>query len=323
MGAGQGVSGDAPRLAAKGLYRRLLQVFETGEPVDFSVGAPMAWIKAIDELLIDGHTEAARAGLARLRDAEPDLQWSESVLELIDLLPKSAEQGPRFIDNRELDVQVVNRQGSKTVIFAFCGRKHRLGMPLWLTQRWMSQFDASIVYLRDFRDLHYLGGVRSWDSRDRTLISLNWIAEQLKAERVLCMGNSSGGYAALDYGLALGAEAVLSFSGGTNLEPEFNTFLNRADGAAAIREAFPNAPLNLRDLYLAAPRRPRSILVYGDQCWDDRLHSENMRGVPDVRLWPLKGFIGHGSLPELIRRGGFDATMGDFLAIAPQTQGAI
>lgn len=308
-------------LSAKTLYRRLLQAFEAGEAVDFSVGEPMAWIKAIDQLLVDGQIAAARSGLERVRDAGLELEWSKSVLELVDLLPEAPRREPRFVDELQSDVQVVRRRGSGTVIFAFCGREHRFGMPLWLAQRWMSRLDASIVYLRDFARTHFLGGVRCWASREQTIVSLNWISEQLKADRILCMGNSSGGFAALDYGIALGAEGVLAFSGAMNLEPEFNTFLNRADVAVALRRDFPEAALDLREACLAAAQPPRAILVYGDQNWDDRLQSEHMAGAPGVELSPLEGYPGHGSLPELIRRGEFMAMMADFVAPTARPSG--
>jgi hypothetical protein len=227
------------------------------------------------------------------------------MLELISLLPAEANEAPRFIDDPENDVQLVRRPGAKTLIFVFCGRMHRIGMPTWMFQRWMSRLDANVVYLRDFSNMHFLGGVRSWGSRERTIISLNWIAEQLRVERVVCIGNSAGGYAAMFYALEIGASGVLNLSGGSNLELDFNTFLNRIDVAKELKQAFPELGLDLRARYQAAARRPQAIVVYGEQAWDDRIQCEHMAGVPDVELMPLSGFGGHGTLPELVRRGLF------------------
>ncbi|HUO11155.1 MAG TPA: hypothetical protein VMU37_00210 [Caulobacteraceae bacterium] len=311
---------DPTSLPAKLLYRRLIDTFQAGEAPDFSVGTPMAWVKAIDELLADGHVEIAQGALARLRKRDPDLQWTENILELIDLTPAQAGKASRFVDRREDDVQLVRREGSDLVVFAFCGRMHRMGLPTWMFQRWMGWLNANVVYLRDFANLHFLGGVRSWGSRQRTAISLQWIVEQLQAKRVICVGNSSGGYAAMFYGLEIGAQGVLNFSGGTNLEPVFNTFLNRIDLAKELKQAFPDLGLDLRERYLAAAK-PRTVVVYGDQAWDDRIQCEHMAGVPDVELISLDGFAGHGTMPELIRRGRFAGVLNDLAGTGAAADG--
>src|SRR5438128_681288 len=59
-------------------------------------------------------------------------------------------------------------------------------------------------------------------TRDATLASLRRFIAFREGRRVVCIGNSAGGFAALDYGLALGADAVLCIAGQTNLTPDFN-----------------------------------------------------------------------------------------------------
>ncbi len=309
-----GVRAAATKLTLTELAQRLAQAHACGAAPDFAAAPPMDWVMAIDKLLVRGRVEVARSALGWLREQEPQLQWADSVFRLLELLPEVVGSEPRFRDNPDCDLQVVERPGSKTVIFAFCGRKHHIGLPLWLFQRWMSALGANVVYLRDFNDSHYVGGVRSIGSQERTASELDRLARTLGAERLLCLGNSSGGYAAMLYGLRIGAEKVIGFSGATNLEPGFNLHLNRAAAAVALEQALPGARLDLRELYLAASRPPRTQLVYGEQAWDDRIHAEHMAGAPGVRLAPIEGHSDHGSVAELIHRGRFAPLLHDLAA---------
>jgi hypothetical protein len=192
------------------------------------------------------------------------------------------------------------------VAFVFCGRRHQLNMPLWLFQRWMSTREVSVVYLRDFDETLYVGGVRSCGSFEATVRRLGRIAQEVKADRIVCLGNSSGGYGAMRYGLELGAERVFGFGAATNMALSFNTYLNRFEAAQRLSEGFPEARLDLRELYLAAARPPETELHYGSRAWDDRIQAEHMTGVPGTVLLPMPDYEGHGVLPELIRRGQFD-----------------
>ena len=311
---GGGARAIDPKPSLDDLCQRLTQAHAGGEAADFSVGAPMDWIMAIDNLLVRGRIEVARSALRRLREQQPQMQWAHSVLRLVDLLPEAVAPEPRFRDDVDSDFQVVERPGSKTAIFAFCGRKHHIGMPLWLFQRWLSRLGASVVYLRDFSDNHFVGGVQSLGSQERTAVALDRLAGKLGAERILCLGNSSGGYGAKLYGLRLGAERVVGFSGATSLDPGFNLHLNRAEAAIAVKQAFPNARLDLREAYLAASRPPRTQLVYGAHAWDDRIHAEHMAGAPGVELLPVEEYAGHGTVAELVHRGRFGPLLDDLAA---------
>ncbi len=294
-------------------YHSLVRAaFERGEPLDFAGGDPREWIKTIDELLSSGKVELARFALDRLREQAPDLKWPQTVSELVDLMPEGSPRERRFVDDRESDLQLVPRDGARTVVLGFCGRRNRLNMPLWIFQRWMAKLEVSVIYLRDFDETFYLGGVRSCGSLAATVERLRQAIGSMNADRVVCIGNSSGGYGALRYGLELQADRVFSFSGAVNMTPEFNAHLNRKAGALRLAKDFPDDTLDLRELYLAATRPPRTELYFGDNAWDDRIHNEHMAGAPGVTLHPVPDYAGHGALPELIRRGEFEPILARF-----------
>jgi hypothetical protein len=295
-----------PRLADCPYRDRILAAFGSDRSPDFSQGDPLGWLGAIDELLGSGELPLARFALLRLREHAPDLEWPRTVLDLAEMMPDGCLGGPPFSDDRRSDLQVAARPGAKTVVMVFCGRRHQLNMPLWLFQRWMTTCEVSVVYLRDFAETMYLGGVRSCGSYEATVRRLGRIVEEVKGDRIVCLGNSSGGYGAMRYGLELGAERVFGFGAAVNMTPAFNTFLNRNEAAQRLAADFPEATLDLRELYLAAARRPETELFYGAKAWDDRIHAEHMAGVPGAALRPIPDYDGHGVLPELIRRGQFD-----------------
>jgi pimeloyl-ACP methyl ester carboxylesterase len=142
--------------------------------------------------------------------------------------------------------------------------------------------------------------------REVALCELRKIISSLGTRRVLCCGGSAGAFAALHYGLHLNAESVLALSGPTNLSAEFNAHLNPRRSAARLRTEVRVPDLEMSRAYVAAKRRPRVCLVYGDSHWDDRLQAEDMAGLSDVVLRPLENFEGHNTVQELIRRGLFD-----------------
>lgn len=302
-------SSETPLLNGRYFRRQVIRAFEQGRSPDFSIGEPYQWIRAIDAMLNRGQIATARHSLQHLCDQQPELEWPRSVLALVDAMPDEPPGEPEFADDLRSDLQVVPRDGARTAVLVFCGRRNQPHMPLPMFQRWMARLGSSVVYLRDFADDHYLGGLASCGSVEATLEKLRGTIQDLEAERVFCLGNCSGGYAAARYGVDLGAERVFAFGSPVNMDPEFNTYLNRVRTAQRLAEAFPAAVLDLREVYLRAPRHPELVLFYGDKCWDDRIHSEHMAGIPGVRLEPMAGFDGHGVVPKLIRRGQFDAVL--------------
>jgi hypothetical protein len=175
------------------------------------------------------------------------------------------------------------------------------------------------VYLRDFRRLHFLGGVLSLgDGRAATVQALRDLTRSLGVRRTVCYGNSGGAFAAMLYGLDLAAEAVLAVSGTTNLSSDFNTYLRSTGGIARVNKDFPDTPKDLRRIYAAAERRPRVLVSYGEYNWDDRIHAEHVGDVPGVTLRPVEKFMGHNAAMELVRRGEFQDLLDWLLSERPR-----
>ena len=87
------------------------------------------------------------------------------------------------------------------------------------------------IFIRDIRKTWYIDGINS------NINTIEKIYEMLKVEvkgasEVICIGNSSGGYAATLFGILLGAHRIFSISGFFEIESESNYPEN-----IALREA--------------------------------------------------------------------------------------
>src|SRR3981081_919874 len=112
----------------------------------------------------------------------------------------------------------MRRQDCDAVLFCFCAFQGTLGLPVNLVHQWLGRMPASLVYVRDLRELWGACGFPTLGS-DRTAAvnALRRIASELGGRRIYTFGVSRGGYPALYYGLKLRARAVLSLGGATDL----------------------------------------------------------------------------------------------------------
>jgi hypothetical protein len=273
----------------------------------FNKGSKGEWI---DHLLSCNQLELVEHGFRHFKAAFPDQPIGHYLTTVFDMLPPADGFLLRFDDDVEKEVQVVAREGAETVALLFCGAGHRLGLPLLIEHRWHGRQNATLIYLRDFQRCSFLRGLLSFEmNRDRTIAELRRIIDRLEARRIVCYGTSGGVFAALHYGLDLGAEAVLCMAGITNRTPEFNAYTPHEDRMIDLQREMHNVTLDLRLLYMRASRPPRVHIIYGEDCWIDRIHAEHMSALPCATLQPIKNFGGHDVTLELIKRGQFQEAL--------------
>jgi hypothetical protein len=265
------------------------------------------WCAALNETLARGQLESAVHAAGHLSTAFPTSNYLRNLCKIFARMPPADEAYVPFQDVFQNEVQIVRRENSKTVMFVFCGREHKPGLPVCVIHRWLGRLPVSVVYLRDFRALLYLAGIRSLgQNRHAALDSLRRIAASIGGQRILCYGNSGGVFAALHYGLDLESEAVLCLSGITNLNIEFNSRLRSAASIAQLNRVLPSQIVDLRRAYRAAKRPPRARVVYAVHNWDDRLHAEHMGDLPTVTLHAVPDTASHNVIADLIYRGEYE-----------------
>ncbi len=296
---------------------RIADGFLKGDPPAFDPDLLGVWMRAADWLVETGRLEDGRAVLRVIERERPGIEWVANLLDLLERAPPSEPGVAGFVDDHQSDFQVAPQPGSEIALILFCGARHRLGMSLPLVHRWLERLGVSLIYLRDFHGLCYLKGVASLGSDlASTIEALRRTMEGLGACRAVCLGCSGGGFGAMRYALELGGDAI-SMGSPVNMEPAFNEHMNHLAAAAQLKSAFPDEDLDLRRRISAAARPPRTLVVYGERNWNERIHAEHMAGAPGAALHALAHYKGHGAAPELIRRGELLPLIEGFIAGGP------
>ncbi len=76
------------------------------------------------------------------------------------------------------------------------------------------------IYVRDILKQFYIGGINSKTNNPNKL--LDFLKQETKGKKIITVGSSAGGYAAVLYGILLNAEYIFSFSGLFNLIKNFS-----------------------------------------------------------------------------------------------------
>lgn len=193
---------------------------------------------------------------------------------------------------------------AETVALVFTGLADRAMVPLPSLDRYLAALGISAVYLRDFSRLMFLRGI---SSKAADLAgTVRWLGDllgQWGTRRILSLGTSAGGYAAIHYGMALGADRIVAFSTPTNLGADFNREDGRARLVALKVQTLPEELLDLRPLVMRNAGRTPIHLVYGAGMRQDAHHARHVEGLPGVHLHPLEGFERHDSLVWLAGQG--------------------
>ena len=123
---------------------------------------------------------------------------------------------------RSSDVSADLASDSPTLAVAFGGLFGRMGgVDAFEFMGTLSQLGTKCLFVRDSHRLWYQGGIAGvGPSVDALAEGISELIDRAAVERVVFLGASSGGYAAILFGGLLGAHEVLAFSPQTFLDPE-------------------------------------------------------------------------------------------------------
>jgi hypothetical protein len=291
------------------LVNELEVAHRQGEPLVLEHGSPYEWAVACHELFLAGRTDVIEGAARHLRAVYPEVQYLATLVAWLDAIPRHLPAPLAFCDDPAAEIQIVPRSGCNSVLLCFCAAGGgTLGLPVSFVHQWLGRLPVSLVYIKDFREMWGTCGYPSLGpDRIQSVAALRRIAAELGGRRIYTFGVSHGGYPALYYGLVLGAAAVLSLGGKTDLRPDLNHSLR------AVTPTYLNflkqVPGNAEDLgesYAAARYRPHVLLAFGADNLPDRTHAEKMMArVPNVELIAVEGSAEHNVIDPLIRRRGF------------------
>src|SRR5436190_16180818 len=185
------------------------------------------------------------------------------------------------------------KPGSPTLVVAFAGLKGFLGgYPAFEFRKTLSSVDVKSAFLRDHYSAWYHRGVVDVGP------DIDAVAERLRAlgreaDRMVMIGNSAGGYAALLFGALFGCEAHV-FSPQTFIDPDMLHAAGDHRWDPELEVLLESGRFDRRygDLAPLIASSSGSFHVYhGVEHPHDVAHAEHIRELPYVTVHPLEGTV--------------------------------
>ncbi|MGH7103580.1 MAG: hypothetical protein ACREFJ_14400 [Acetobacteraceae bacterium] len=285
-------------------------------------------LAGIYDLLRYGYVDNAREVLAELkqnRSGAKRVDWLERACvgiemyhrdtsKLADGLENVVVEGlPQPISIRlPTDVMIFRVPGARRVLISFGGANSAF----WMPTAFFEFADTHVVALRDPRRLFHLAGVKGLGADYAS--SVDGLRKLIKGlgviNKVLMVGCSSGGYAALRYALDLEVRGVLAISAPTGSELSASELAELHPGLRKMAQTRPEMMQDLVPLYQRHLNPPRVIMAWGSTNAIDSEQALRMKGLPNVALEPVPGIAMHASWLKLIADQRFEPLLARLLA---------
>jgi tetratricopeptide (TPR) repeat protein len=217
---------------------------------------------------------------------DPDAAERNELQSLAAGAPAAGARAVIDVDPRR-DVIIPDGSRAATAVLVFTGTNDAVAMPLPLFDRYMAPLDLTPVYLRDFHRLRYLAGIRALGgSYEETIGALRRMLRERGFSRIYALGNCAGGFAAMRYGVELGAERILVFDAPSFCPDEALTRLDQGQNfmRTRLQRRFGEDMTDLKPFLAARKSAARIDVFYQIEDPKKRIHAERLADVPGVRL---------------------------------------
>ena len=199
---------------------------------------------------------------------------------------------------------------SSTTVIVFIGMAMRLDVAIYFFQRILTRHKFNVIYVFDWANVYYFGGIRGLGQNLReTIASLRRKCAELGTRRLICLGQSSGGYAAVLYGARLKADGVLVFSPVVLSVMEDRTL---ARISAVKGKRLERRDVDLKRILSDSRVRPFTRIVFGADNKSDVASARHLSGLRNVVEHPLSGVASHGSVEVTTISGEFSKILAGF-----------
>ncbi len=177
------------------------------------------------------------------------------------------------ISSRMLPVEIVDKKSMKTLI-AFGGMTSGLSMPPKEFFKSLIDKDINIIFVKDFKQCWYQKGLLGIsDNIDGSIEYLKSIIPTT-TKKLVTLGASAGGYAAIRFGLGLNADRIMAFSPQTLIDEE----TVRVFSKSCLRDmVFDNNDLDLKKILNKHNAKTNIEVYYGIHNNRDRMAVEHIR----------------------------------------------
>lgn len=208
-------------------------------------------------------------------------------------------------------VELALDPGAETLLVALGGLKGGFYMPPFEFLKMVADLPASKVFMRDPAQVYYHRGLPETGQDFESVVSyVGNLRDQARARRLVVVGASMGGYAALAIGLLLAADEVHAFSPQAFIDLKVRARVSDYRWPDQIADTFSGpVPWRLRDLrrlYATTLPRPgqrrRFHIHFAAQHDLDALHAAHLRHFRRIQLHPYE-HGDHGLVRALRDRG--------------------
>jgi tetratricopeptide (TPR) repeat protein len=260
---------------------------------------------------VDGSSEGATE--------EPD---EDSLRTLLQRAPGRAQRLRPLIENDpEHDVLIGELKHAATAVLVFTGGNDAITIPLDIVDHFMAPLPITCIYLKDFKRLRYLVGIESLsENYQGTIVALRRLLRTLGIHRVCAIGNCDGGFAAIRYGVELGAARILAFSTATYIPQDASARTEQARNLKRRRLAahVPDAMSDLKPFLEASPHQAQIDLFYDQEDARDRTQALHLSGLPGVTLRALPTPVDQRLLRQFaLSSADFSATLAELFGVQP------
>lgn len=175
--------------------------------------------------------------------------------------------------SRMLPVELIDKKASKTLV-AFGGMTSGLSLPPKEFFKSLIDRNINIVFVKDFKQCWYQQGLlgKTDDINSSILYLMNLVPKT--TNELITIGASSGGYAAIRFGLGLKADRILAFSPQTLIDEE----MVRVFSKHRLKDMdFNSDELDLRKVLEKHPEQPCIEVYYGQHNNRDRKSAEHIK----------------------------------------------
>lgn len=184
---------------------------------------------------------------------------------------------------------------SRTLLLAFGGLKGQLDIPAFEFFSLSGDFPVKRTFVRDLRQSWYHRGLPGYGATiPEVAESLDREVEAADVDRVVVVGSSAGGYAAILFGTLLEVDTVLCFGAQTTVDPAALHAMDDPRWTDALEALDRDGALDRRwtdlgDVLSGRDAHARYDLFFDGQFGRDRRHAERLQGLPGVSMRPIDG----------------------------------
>lgn len=215
------------------------------------------------------------------------------------------------------DLQPVTKEinpRANNLVLAFGGMSHNLSLPPAEFLKTLGMIDCSTIFFKDFRQCWYQQGLLGL-TRDasETVQYLKELLTQFADKNIISIGTSAGGFAAILFGVAVKAKAVVAFSPQTVIDEDAYLTFRSADTNKEDFAGNMNYP-DLRKALADYSNAPTKVYIYYDENNDrDKRHATYLSEDARIILRPFAGSGSHNSASQLKNSGLLSRTLSDII----------